>query len=74
MESEYADHVQALRAGFPDLAAEVASFRGAEHVLQWMQRRSLTQTAVDLVGMDEFSYDFLVQLEPGGRWISFGVS
>lgn len=74
MESEYADHVQALRAAFPHLAAEVASFRSAEHVLQWMQRRGLTQTTVDLVGMDEFSYDFLIQLEPGGRWISFGVS
>jgi hypothetical protein len=74
MELEYADHVQALRAEFPDLAAEVTSFRSAEHVLQWMQRRGLTQTAVDLVGMDEFSYDFLIQLEPGGRWISFGVS
>lgn len=74
MELEYADHVEALRAAFPDLAAEVTSFRSAEHVLQWMQRRGLTQAAVDLVGMDEFSYDFLIQLEPGGRWISFGVS
>ena len=74
MELEYADHVQALRAEFPDLAAEVASFRSVEHVLQWMKRRGLTQTAVDLIGMDEFSYDFLIQLEPGDGWISFGVS
>lgn len=74
MELEYADHVAALRARSPDLAAEVASFRGAEDVLQWMKRRGLTQTAVDLVGMDEFSYDFLIQLEPGGRWIAFGVT
>jgi hypothetical protein len=39
-----------------------------------MQRRGLTQAAVDLVGMDDFSYDFLIQLESGGRWIAFGVS
>jgi hypothetical protein len=53
MEREYADHVEALRAGSPELAMEVASFRSIEHVLQWMQRRGLTRAAVDLVGMDE---------------------
>jgi hypothetical protein len=74
MEQEYADHVQALHAESPELASEVASFRSVENVLQWMKRRDLTHTAVDLVGMDEFSYDFLIQLERGGRWISFGVS
>jgi hypothetical protein len=74
MELEYADHVEALSTGSPELAAEVASFRSIEHVLQWMQRRKLTQAAVDLVGMDEFSYDFLIQLEPNGRWIAFGVT
>jgi hypothetical protein len=74
MEREYADHVELLRSTAADLAEEVASFRSVEQVLQWMKRRGLTQNAVDLVGMDEFSYDFLIQLESGGRWISFGVS
>jgi hypothetical protein len=74
MEREYAEHVEALRAESPDLAKEVASFRGVEHVLQWLKQRELTRTAVDLIGMDEFSYDFLIQLEPEGRWIAFGVS
>ena len=74
MELEYADHVEALRTESPDLGEEIASFRSVEHVLQWMIRRGLTQTAVDLIGMDEFSYDFLIQLEPEGRWIAFGVS
>ncbi len=74
MEREYADHVETLHAGSPELAMEVASFRSIEHVLQWMQRRGLTRAAVDLVGMDEFSYDFLIQLEPSGRWIAFGVT
>lgn len=74
MELEYADYVEVLRAGSPELADEMASFRGVEDVLQWMQRRGLTRAAVDLIGMDEFSYDFLIQFEPNGRWIAFGVT
>jgi hypothetical protein len=73
MEWEYAQHVDELRARSPELA-ELSSFRSIEHVLQWMKQRGLTQSAVDLVGMDEFSYDFLIRLEPDGRWIAFGVS
>lgn len=74
MEQEYADHVEALRADMPELAAEIASFRGLEAVIQWMQRRGFTNAAVDFIGMDEFSYDFLIQMEPAGRWIAFGVT
>ena len=74
MEWAYADHVTALREKLPELAADIASFHGLEAVLRWMQRRGLTQAAVDLIGMDEFSYDFLIQLEPHGRWIAFGVT
>jgi hypothetical protein len=74
MEREYADHIEALRNESPDLAAETASFRSVEAVLQWMKQRGLTRAAVDLVGMDEFSYDFLIQLEPNGRWIAFGIT
>jgi hypothetical protein len=71
---EYADYVDALRTAEPELTAELAGFRGVEHVLQWMQKRNLSRTAVDLIGMDEFNYDFLIQLEPGGRWLAFGVT
>lgn len=74
MELEYVDYVSALRSESPDLATEAATFRGMEQVLQWMQKRGLTQAAVDMIGMDEFSYDFLIQLEPDGRWIAFGVT
>lgn len=74
MEWAYANHVTALREALPELAAEVAPFHGLEAVLRWMQRRGLTQATVDLIGMDEFSYDFLIQLEPAGRWIAFGVT
>ena len=74
MEWEYADYVTALRDEEPDLATEVASFHGLEQVLQWMQRRGLTQASIDMIGMDEFSYDFLIQLQPAGRWIAFCVT
>ncbi len=74
MELEYADNVTALGQLSPELAADVASFRSLEQVLQWMQQRRLTQAVVDLIGMDEFSYDFLIQFEPEGRWIAFGVT
>jgi hypothetical protein len=74
VELEYADYVMALRDRSPELAAEVASFRSLERVLRWMGPRGLTQAAVDMIGMDEFSYDFLIQLEPAGRWIAFGVT
>ena len=74
MEREYADYVTALQAAAPSLAVAVASFHGMEDVLQWMKRRGLTKAAVDLVGMDEFSYDFMIQLEPDGQWLVFSVT
>jgi hypothetical protein len=73
-ELEYADHVAALRRDEPGLADEVAGFTGIAAVLAWMQRRGLTRAAVDMVGQDEFHYDFLIELEPGGRWVAFGVT
>jgi hypothetical protein len=29
---------------------------------------------VELVGQDEFSYDFLIRLKPEGKWLVFGVN
>ena len=71
---EYADHVQRVRAADAGLADELAGFTGIEQVLTWMQRKGLVGTAVDIVGQDEFEYDFLIQLGPGGRWLAFGVT
>lgn len=71
---EYTDCIDRLRQTEPVLADELTGFRGVEHVLKWMQQCGLCRTAVDLVGMDEFNYDFLIQLEPGGRWLAFGVT
>jgi hypothetical protein len=71
---DYAGHVRALAAADPGLAGELAAFQGVEEVLQWIERRGLCRTAVDIVGQDEFSYDFLVQLQAPGRWLAFGVT
>lgn len=73
-ELDYGDHVRTLRATDPSLAGELVGFTGVEHVLHWMQRRGLGKPPIDLVGQDEFSYDFLIQFEPNGRWLSFGVN
>lgn len=72
---DYAGHVERLRSADVAVAAEVAGFHGIEAVLQWMQRRGLLhKDGIDMVGQDEFSYDFLLKLDMAGRWLAFGVS
>jgi hypothetical protein len=73
---EYADYVERLRAAEPTLAGEFAGLTGIEHILQWMQRHGMCEQrqVIDLVGQDEFSNDFLLQLEPEGRWLVCGVT
>jgi hypothetical protein len=70
----YSDHVQALGAEFPTLASEFARSDSLENVLDWLQTRDLPAAAVDIIGQDEFSYDFLIRLEPERRWLAFGVN
>lgn len=71
---EYRDYVEAVRLQQPELAAEVAGLQGLEGVLAWMEKRGLPPGSIDLFGQDEFEYDFLIQLEPQGRWLVFGVT
>jgi hypothetical protein len=71
---DYPDHVRILAAEHPALAAEVGGFRGVADVLRWMQAHDLGRVSVDMVGQDEFEYDFLVQTEPGGPWLAFGIT
>jgi hypothetical protein len=71
---DYPDYVEALRADSPELAEGLAAFTGITSVLDWMKRGGLTQAAVDIVGQDEFHYDFLIEFECGGRWLAFGVT
>jgi hypothetical protein len=73
-ELEYADCVDRLRATHPGLASEVAGWLGLEQVLAWMNARGAGRGDIDIIGMDEFSYDFLVRVAPGGEWLSFGVT
>ncbi len=73
-EPEYAGHVEGVRRLDPTLADEVALFTGITGVLAWMKSTGRAGAPVDIVGQDEFHYDFLIELERGGRWIAFGVT
>jgi len=70
----YADYVKTVRGCEPELADAFAGFASVEHVLQWMERQGLSHTPVDIVGQDEFSYDFLVHFSAPERWLAFGVT
>jgi hypothetical protein len=70
----FTDYVAALRAEYPELAEAFAGCHGIEEVLQWMGRRNLGRGDVDIVGQDEFHYDFLIRLDEAGRWLAFGVT
>jgi hypothetical protein len=69
----YVADVDGLRGGFSALAEEFARFQGVSDVFDWMKRANLTRAAVDIIGQDEFEYDFLIQL-PSGDWIEFGIT
>jgi hypothetical protein len=71
---EFAEYVAELSAEDPDLARDFAGFHGIEDVLQWMSRRTVGRADVDIVGQDEFHYDFLVRFDATERWLAFGVT
>ena len=70
---EYADYVADLESEYAELAGEFTR-DSVEAVLDWIQRRGLPPGSVELVGQDEFSYDFLIRLEPERKWLVFGVN
>ena len=70
---DYRQHLSALAAADPALAAEVGPLRNLEEILGWLPRAGVEMAAIDLVQQDEYSYDFLVPL-PDGRWLAFGVT
>jgi hypothetical protein len=71
---DYLEYVDALRADHADLAGEFEGYFGIVSVLEWMKANSLSSAPVDLVGQDEYEYDFLIQWGPEGRWLVFGVT
>jgi hypothetical protein len=70
---QYTDYLERLRGVEPALADEFAGLHAVNEVLEWMQRKGLSSAPVDIVGQDEFSYDFLVEFAPA-RWLAFGVT
>lgn len=71
---DYFEYMSVLEAKHPELAEVFARSDSLENVLDWMQTRDLPAGTVDIIGQDEFSYDFLIRLEPEGRWLVFGVN
>ncbi len=71
---ELNEYLGDLKKEWPGLAAEIGGFLGLEAVLAWMQARGSSPGSVDIVAQDEFEHDFLVELEPGGGWLAFGVT
>lgn len=70
---EYVADIAELRHSAPHLADAFATFTGIAEVVEWFAAWN-TRPAIDMVAMDEFEYDFLLELEPGGRWLAFGVT
>jgi hypothetical protein len=71
---EYGDYGAELRTDHPELATEFARSDSIENVLLWMKRQDLAPGSVEIVGQDEFSYDFLIRLGADGKWLAFGVN
>jgi hypothetical protein len=74
VEQDYPGYVEGLRATLPEVAREVAAFTGVGQVLDWIQRKGMNLKTIEFVPQDEFEYDFLLELEPTGRWLAFGVT
>jgi len=66
--------VARMRETEPELAANIADFTGIAQVIDWMSLRGNGKPAVELIAMDEFEYDFIVEAEPNGPWLAFGVT
>lgn len=70
----YAEEVGQLRKTNPDLADAIADFTGIAQVVDWLGARGAGNLKIDMIGMDEFEYDFLIEVDPEGRWLVFGVT
>ena len=70
----YADDIIRMKESVADLAGEIAGFTGVAQVVDWMCQHRDGKNAIDMIAMDEFEYDFLLQTEPNGRWLVFGVT
>jgi hypothetical protein len=71
---ELAYYLERLRADHPELADEFVGFHGVDDILQWMSCRVVGRADIDIIGQDEFHYDFLVRAGPQGEWLAFGLT
>jgi hypothetical protein len=69
----YAGDIARIRGSHPALAEEIASFVGIGQVMDWFSAKG-TPPAIELIGMDEFEYDFLVEVAGESVWLAFGVT
>jgi hypothetical protein len=74
MAATWLQQVNTLRGCLPALAEEIAAFRGLSDLLDWFQRTGRSHSPVDIIGLDEFEYDFLIQRVPDGDWLVFGIT
>lgn len=70
----YQEDVEKLLTSNPKVGREVGDFRGVSDVMTWMQTTGRTKAQVDIIGQDEFHYDFLVELAELGEWVAFGIT
>ena len=74
VDQEYQACVHSLAPEHADLARDLSSFRGLEDLLNWMQNQDFPPGSVDMIGQDEFLYDFLLEQKSRARWLVFGFT
>jgi hypothetical protein len=71
---EYAECIAVLRLTHPDLASELAGFRGLGKVMEWMASRGISLAAAEIIQQDEFSLDFVIPLGDPAEYLAFGIT
>ncbi len=71
---EYSDYIAALRTSRAELAAELAPLRGLGGVMEWMRKRGIPLSQVEILQQDEFNLEFLFPLQPAGEHLVFGIT
>jgi hypothetical protein len=71
---EYGDDIKLMRHSDPILAGELEKLVSLQGVFDWMKRRNLPLSSIDVVTQDEYSHDFLVPLGLDGRCLAFGIT
>jgi hypothetical protein len=71
---EYAECISVLRSTHPDLASELAGFRGLTKVMEWMKSRGVPLAAAEIIQQDEFNLDFVIPLGNPAVHLAFGIT